>query len=83
MTTATAIYQNGAKVTKEYDGDTCPIHGTEVRKDYDFGLNDATVTVFSGCKCAVCVNSWNDAYYYTSYTAAAGKATMTKQQNKW
>jgi len=76
------MFKNGEDVTKEYC-DCCPEHGTPEKKQYDFGLRDATVITFSGCKCAVRINSWNEVAYFTSYTNASGSATLVKIQNKW
>lgn len=62
--------------------DDCPVHSTPIRKEYEFGRQDATVTTFTGCKCAVCTTrdfiSPAVSFYYTSYDKASGKATMTK-----
>ena len=74
--------KNGETVTEEYN-DTCPMHSTPIKKEYDFGMRDATVVVFSGCKCAVKIDNWNTAKYYTSYNEAAGSAQMTKAANRW
>lgn len=66
------------------DGDGCPQHGSKVKKTYTFGMNDAEVTVFQGCKCAVCTNVASqvcggldtDVTYHVDYRAAAGRARL-------
>lgn len=68
----------------------CPEHGGKVRKIYRFGkFEDAEVATFHGCKCAVCTNVASllcgpaiggEVTYHTSYTAAAGRATLIKMK---
>ena len=74
--------KNGEIVTEEYNHD-CPAHGSQIRKEYDFGKRDATVVVFSGCKCACRINNWNEVTYFTDYKAAAGSAELVKAANRW
>ena len=74
--------KNGENVTEEY-ANTCPMHSTPIRKEYDFGKRDATVVTFSGCNCAVRINNWNEVAYFTTYQQAAGSATIAKKQNAW
>lgn len=66
----------------------CPEHGGDVRKIYTFGkFGDAEVATFHGCKCAVCTNAASllcgpalggEVTYHTSYSSAAGRATLIK-----
>ncbi len=78
----TYTYKNNENVTSDYDC-KCPQHGTPIRKEYTFGgRGDSTVTVFSGCKCAVKINGWNEATYCTNYEQAAGSATLDKRHNR-
>lgn len=61
------------------DLDTCPRHGAEVKGEYDFGMEDATVITFR-CGCAACIDrsdGFGDrATLYPYYSAAAGMARM-------
>ncbi len=66
--------------------DECPVHNKPIRKEYEFGrYQDATVTTFTGCRCAVCTTrdyiGPGVARYYSSYEAASGKATMAKKMH--
>ena len=64
--------------------DTCPHHGGEIKKEYDFGQLDASVIVFDKCKCALfCPDeAWFRGYtLYSSYAEAAGRATLHKMSN--
>ena len=68
----------------------CPVHGSPVKKVYTFGkFEDASVTVFRGCKCAVCHNLaslqcgvplGHEITYHIDYASAAGRATLIKMQ---
>ena len=66
--------------------DFCPVHNTEAKKTYTFGkCQDAEVTVFNGCKCAVCFtfNGFNDpGTYHESYKQASGAAKLAVAQAK-
>ena len=64
-----------------YEGDACPVHGTEHKKTYHFGSTmsaETDVCVFRGCQCAVAirhdpVGTLNSTpTYHTSYGAASG-----------
>lgn len=72
-----------------FEDDPCPKHGTPVRKTYTFGQRDAEVTTFSGCRCAVCVNTaslqcgtamGHEYTYHKSYSEAAGRARLIVMQ---
>jgi hypothetical protein len=74
------------------EGDDCPVHGNPAKKVYNFGqFNDAEVTVFRGCPCAVCVNVasllcgpalGHEVTYHPDYASAAGRATLIKMQEQ-
>ena len=59
-----------------------PVHGTPCRKVYDFGMGDAELTVFRGCRCAVAQQFdpvgilQYSPVYFTSYAHAAGLARL-------
>lgn len=65
--------------------DTCPVHGGEVKKEYDFGMMDASVFVYQGCGCAVgydCERAfYTGARYFTNYNNAAGYARLVVAGN--
>lgn len=66
-----------------YDFDTCPVHETEIKAEYDFGMNDARVTKWE-CGCAACQigDSLDDCgTYHTNYPSAAGRARMASAIN--
>jgi hypothetical protein len=64
----------------------CPDHATPARKTYYFGAyQDAEVTTFTGCRCAVSVNAASllagalgheIQYHADGYNAAAGRARL-------
>ena len=64
----------------------CPNHATPARKTYYFGAyQDAEVTTFTGCRCAVSVNAASllkretaheIQYHADGYNAAAGRARL-------
>ena len=59
--------------------DECPLHGGYLKGEYDFGLGDATVCTYEGCRCATVWHPWSDqdgGQYYTSYAKAAGRAKL-------
>ena len=60
--------------------DECPVHETEIKSEYDFGIQDSTVYTFKGCRCAVCHDSergWmNGQTYWDSYEGAEGAARL-------
>jgi hypothetical protein len=69
--------QDGTEVN---DVDRCSQHNTPQKKQYSFGMNDATVTTFNGCKCAVTVGFMNDTHYFTSYEKAQSQAKYTSMR---
>ena len=69
--------QDGAEVN---DVDRCSQHNTPQKRQYAFGMNDATVTTFNGCKCAVTVGFMNDTHYFTSYEKAQSQAKYTSMR---
>jgi len=76
-----ATLQNGIRIeTRDYDFDFCPVHGGESKKEYDFGMEDATVIVYGGCQCAICIDKsagfGDTGSYHTSYQSAAGVARL-------
>ncbi len=77
------MLQNHDQVGSDFDGDTCPQHGTELRAEYDFGMHDARVYTFTGCRCAVCcvIDAIQDATYHTDYNSAAGRARLAAKMN--
>jgi len=88
MQTATEKLANHTYIP-DWDGETCPVHGHPVKKQYTFGMNDAEVSVFDGCRCAVCVDHGSaccggreetDATYHTDYDAAQGRASLIKMK---
>ncbi len=68
----------------------CPVHGGRVKKMYRFGqYEDASVVVFCGCGCAVCINeaslqigpaTGTEYTYHARYGSAAGRATLIKMK---
>jgi hypothetical protein len=85
---AREIWANEVKLVKNplQDGaevkgvDRCAQHNTPQKKQYSFGMNDATVTTFKGCKCAVTVGFMNDTNYFTSYEKAQSLAKYTSMR---
>lgn len=69
--------QDGAEVK---DINRCSQHNTPQKKQYSFGVNDATVTTFKGCNCAVTVGFMNDTNYFTSYEKAQSQAKYTSMR---
>lgn len=65
--------------------DTCPVHGGEIKAEYDFGMGDATVYTFHGCKCGVAHDSERGHYkgqaYFNSYDVADGYARLVVAGN--
>jgi hypothetical protein len=77
--------------------DCCPVHQTDVKKVYDYGMGDAEVITFHGCRCALtvdCERGWCigaelkelgidscGTAYYDSFNHAAAKANMIKMHN--
>lgn len=90
MTTNTAKQlADNTKLEDDWDtSDGCPVHGTECRKVYEFGLRDAEIAVFSGCRCAVatqfdpCGILQYAPRYFRSYNAATGLANLVKAVNR-
>lgn len=82
--------QNHEFISDWNDESTCPEHGTKVRKVYTFGrFEDAEVYTFTGCRCAVCINTASlqcgvatgtEFTYHKSYGEASGRATLIKMQ---
>ena len=66
--------QDGAEVNEV---DRCAQHNTPQKRQYGFGMNDATVTTFKGCNCAVTIGFMNDTNYFTSYQEAQSQARYT------
>lgn len=67
--------------------DSCPVHKTNLTKEYTFGngLYGATVYTFKGCGCAVCYENngfRNHPQYFTTYNQAAAKARMIKAMQR-
>lgn len=59
--------------------DTCPIHNTPVRREYEFGRlrPQPTVTVYQGCKCATFAADMPGGFetaHLPSYAEAEGRA---------
>jgi hypothetical protein len=61
--------------------DRCPVHGSNIRKRYDFGSSmsaETEVFVFKGCRCAIAVRHdpvgtlRSVATYHTNYDSASG-----------
>jgi hypothetical protein len=73
---------NDFTIVSDFD-DECPVHGGEIKGEYDFGMMDATVYTFAGCHCAMShtENDMNDMVYHTSYNSAAGRASLRKAMN--
>jgi hypothetical protein len=69
----------------DFSDDCCPVHGSEVKKEYDFGMGDATVYTFRGCCCAVGYDSERGFYkgscYFTNYNQASGYARLVAAGN--
>ena len=62
---------------EDFDSETCPEHGTDIIKEYDFGMYDATVSTFGGCECAVVTGDWpKGSIYCTTYGEAEGIARL-------
>ncbi len=73
-------------VTDENFADECPKHGGEVKKEYDFGMSDATVYTYFGCKCATVLQKDLGGFEGTaalcdSYNEAAGIARLQNHMN--
>ena len=63
---------------KGLDIDTCPVHGTEIDREYHFGQRDTTVWKWE-CGCCACQigDALNDdGTYHTNYPDAAGRARL-------
>ncbi len=63
---------------KGFDIDTCPVHGDEIKAEYDFGMTDARVTKWE-CGCCACQIGDaldDDGTYHTNYRCAAGRARL-------
>lgn len=78
--------KNGMAFDDWQEEDGCPIHSEEsqVKKSYDFGLQDAEVFVFSGCQCAMCIEKplaggQGTPRYYKTYADATGEAILATQ----
>ena len=60
--------------------DTCPAHGGDCRREYTFGMMDAEIYTYEGCKCAVVVQftlaGGNSAALCATYNEAAGIARL-------
>lgn len=71
---------NEIKSIAANETDTCPVHGGEVKREYTFGMSDADVLTYEGCKCACCINRadgfGDTATHHPSYTSAAGAARL-------
>jgi len=62
---------------EDFDSETCPEHGSDITKEYDFGMYDATVLTFGECKCAVVTRDFPmGSVYCTSYGEAEGIARL-------
>ena len=64
-------------LTDSYD--YCPVHGTDLLREVDFVVSDATVCAYDGCKCATVWTeaSWMDGgEYYTTRQGAVARAKM-------
>jgi hypothetical protein len=72
---------NGDKFDLGAYDDCCPVHGACVKAEYDFGRGDCHVLTF-GCGCAAYANTWNEQFYYESYSLAVGRARLTVASNK-
>lgn len=68
-----------------YEGDECPVHGTEHRKTYTFGSTmsaETSVCTFTGCRCAMAVSHDpvgtypSVAKYHDSYAGATGQGKL-------
>ena len=60
------------------DEDECPVHGAEVVREYDFGMNDARVVKWA-CRCCCCFigdSQVDDGTYHTNYKSAEGRARL-------
>lgn len=63
---------------KGFDFDACPVHGVDLAKEYDFGMQDARVYKFE-CGCCACTIGDaldDDGTYHTDYASAAGRARL-------
>lgn len=62
--------------------DFCPAHGNECKQEYEFGMGDSTIYVYTGCSCACCLDTFNDSLtYHECYQDAKGQAILIKSQN--
>ena len=66
--------------------ETCPVHGSPIRHEYEFGKwQDATVTTFKGCRCAVGTDRercwYKGSAYFESYSEASGYARLVTMGN--
>jgi hypothetical protein len=68
--------------------DECPVHGGEMKKEYNFGIhNDATIFTHHGCRCCVMISHdlggyVNDSAYLGSYDELKGCAVLHREYNK-
>ena len=59
--------------------DFCPVHNTEVKREYTFGMGDATIYVYENCPCACCLDDFNNELtYHESYQDAKGQAILIR-----
>ncbi len=68
--------KNRTKI-EDFNSETCPEHGSDITKEYDFGMYDATVSTFDNCNCAVVTRDWPmGSIYCTTYNEAEGIARL-------